>query len=102
MPLDPLPIDAHIHSFNTIADVRFDRPLVTAVGLNVGNWVVIFAGFVYPVLTAETQGDIVRLGLGGGDPTLDPAKVDFTPPPFDVVSVEGGHAAGFLGFPIHA
>jgi len=79
--------------------VTFDRPLVPG-PLDVGNWYAVYATKDYNFSAGQSLGSNVYLtpAIIGAAPGGN--RVSFRPPPFDVQTPQGGHAAAFEDFPI--
>lgn len=100
-PRSPRPIDALLYNLGLKCDVTFDRPLVLAGALDLGNWHVRFLSGMFNVTAAAAAGSIVTLDLFALGPGPPGDWVSFSPPPHDVVSAEGAAAPAFSEYPLH-
>ena len=95
----PIPLSAVYDAEKSQLTVTFDRPLQSG-ALEGSNWTWRFAGTLYDAAGAEADGTMVLLD---GSPTgFEPGAdvVNYSPPPFDVVSAGGEPAAAFSDFPV--
>ena len=82
--------------------VTFDRPLHPG-PVNLGNWRVFTDNFRWAALTMDAGAPAANQVTGTMNTTIGAppgSTVLYLPPPFDVLSVPGLPAAGFVDFPL--
>lgn len=97
--LKPVPVSAVYNAGPHNAVVTFDRPLQPGV-LDPGNWFFRWANWGYPANNVGAAGTDVTIWPATGSGQVGPSIVNYTPPPFDVLSVPGQPADAFSGFPL--
>lgn len=95
----PAPTAADYSALPHFVDVTFDRELRTAT-LDPGNWLARWTNKRYAAVTAAAAGQVVRFTLNAGVDWPGLNIVNFTPPPFDVLSKRRIPAAAFSDFPL--
>ena len=96
-----VPTSAVINGPMNLLDVFFDPDIVDAGAIDTANWSVRWNNINRVVSGASIVGNRVVLGLtaGGADPGID--RVTFAPPPFDVITTDGGNPVqAFTDFPV--
>lgn len=103
-PDPPVPVDADYDAPSNLLRVTFDRELTPAV-LDPANWSLHFAMSRFTCSAAQVfPGDpytVVGVMVFAA-PSIQPNKVSYAPPPFDVISTAALPAAAFANFPVHA
>ena len=95
-PEPPLPIGVDWIPFLNKFAVFFDQPLAPAGPVDFLNWIAWFNNRRFDATAAEVSGNQVLCKRGfAGVPDVRPNQVDFSPPPFDVLSDKGIPAAAF-------
>lgn len=97
-----LPEDAEINGPLTEVVVLMDGDMETEVGLDAANWQIAFGGVLYTIVAVATDGREVTIDVIATLVPHAPDGVTFSPPPFDLLGTDGGTAAAFADFPIHA
>jgi hypothetical protein len=83
--------------------ITFDKPMVTAAGINLGNWELRFNNLDYVPSWAAVAGNVVTLNVAGGiaDPGID--RVNYDPPPPSLRTLENARdVVAFTDFPLTA
>lgn len=87
----------------TALAITFDKALVGDPAIDTANWTVRWNNLNRNVVSASTAGLLVLLGLspGGADAGID--RVNFAPPPDDVITNENSlPVVAFTDFPVTA
>lgn len=96
-PEAPVPTGAVWNGFTSTLTVSFDRPLQAAT-LDASNWRMTAesggSGSLHVPTGALSSGDAVALSFGAVSGTV--VSVQYSPPPFDVVGVNGSAAEAFV------
>lgn len=82
-------------------EVLFDPDIANEPAIDIANWTVRWNNLNRNVIAAEITGSSVHLILtpGGADAGID--RVNYDPPPFDVLTSVGGNpVAAFTDFPV--
>lgn len=96
-----VPISAVIDGPMTGLEVLFDPDIANEPAIDTANWTVRWNNLNRNVTAADITGSSVNLTLtpGGSDPGID--RVNYAPPPFDVLTSDGGNPVQpFTDFPV--
>ena len=97
----PTPLTAVINGPRTQLLVTFSRPLLTQPVLDDANWAVRFGDVTRDVVVASALGTQVTLSLSAGGADVDIDRVNYAPPPFDVLALDTLECvAAFTDFPV--
>lgn len=81
--------------------VEFNEPLVPGTGLDIGNWSWTWGNYRWAATAVAAGANLIRLRPIRGNPTADPDRISFDPPPHDVLALsDNSPAASFSDFPI--
>lgn len=96
-----VPLTAVISGPMTNLFVTFDKAIVPDLALDAANWTVRWNNINRNVIAAVSAGSIVTLTMtaGGADAGID--RVNFAPPPDDVITLENDlPVVAFTDFPV--
>lgn len=96
-----LPLTAVLNGPATLLTITFDRLLQTQPVLDDTNWAVRWNNVTRTPVSASAAGLIVTIGLtaGGADAGID--RVNYAPPPADVITLDNMlPVAAFTDFPV--
>lgn len=99
LDLPPFPIAATLSTTTGLWTVTFDKALQPGV-LDFTNWFFRAANTAWLGDFATAAGAVVAGTATQGLEDLGPDVVNFTPPPFDVLSLTGLPAVAFADFPL--
>jgi len=100
-PDPPLPVLAEVYTAERIVVVTYDRPLQPNPALDPGNWSVRISPYRRTTIAAYCDATYVAVQYKtGGTLQVGPDVVDYSPPPYDLVSPAGAPAESFEDYPV--
>lgn len=95
----PVPIAATLAFATGVWSVQFDKPLSSG-ALDPLNWTFVATNTAFAASSAAAAGDTVSGASTNEGPFFDSDRVDYAPPPNDVIDLQGRPAASFGNFPL--